>query len=194
MAELSTEPETQEVLDAPAIDQILADLAGFGIADTEQMITITVKNRKVDLRLTNLSVDDEIQALLANLEVKGHVWVHQMRCDLLSKAISFINGAAITESTTALDPKTKDERPIRPLLRDLLLGWGNQVVLVLWKIYMVHCQTVEDNLTDQLPDSVVMTKVEERFMQQVADELKAVGISAITDTMDAASTDETPAE
>ena len=97
----------------------------------------------------------------------------------------------ITEDTTAIDPKTKEERPIRPLLRDLFKRWGNQVILVLWKIYMVHCQTVEDNLVEQLPDSVVMTKVEERFMQQVADELKAVGVAAMTDTLEVASTDET---
>lgn len=183
-------PDSPETLDAQAIDQILADLEGFGIADTDQLISITVKGKKVDLRLTNLSVDDEIQALVANLEIKGHVWVHQMRCDLLSRAVCYINGAVVSNDTTAIDPKSKEERPIRPLLRDLFLRWGNQVILVLWKIYMVHCQTVEDNLVDQLPDSVVMTKVEERFMQQVADELKAVGVAAVTETLEVASADD----
>jgi hypothetical protein len=195
MTELAPElgaPVPEETLDPLGLDQILADLSGFGITDTEQMVTITVKGKQVNLRLSNLCVDDEITALVANLEIKGQVWVHQMRCDLLSRAVSWINGAKITDDLIATDPLTKEERPIRPILRNLLQHWGGEVVLVLWKIYMVHCQKVEDNLVEQLPDSVIMTKVEERFMQQIADELKAVGISAVTETLEAAMPSERP--
>jgi hypothetical protein len=195
MAELNPEAATPtlEVLDPEAIDQILADLRGFGIADTEQMISLTVKGRAISLRLANLCVDDEIQALIANLELKGHAWVHQMRCDLLSRATTWINGVRVTEDMVAKDPLTHQDRPIRPLLRDLYLRWGFQVVLVLFKIYMVHCQNLEDNLGEQLPDSTIMTEVERRFMQSVADELKAVNVAAISDTLDVALADTPPA-
>ena len=48
MPELSPELEPQEALDPQTIDQILADLEGFGIADTDQLISITVKGKKVE--------------------------------------------------------------------------------------------------------------------------------------------------
>lgn len=193
MSEATQDPtpiSVPDVLDAAEVDRILADMQGFGITDSEQLITMTVKNRTVNLRLANLSTDDEIHALIANLEIKGHVWVHQMRCDLLSRAVTWINGVTITKDLYATDPLSGETRPIRPILREMFLRWGGQPVLVLWKIYMVHCQRVEDNLTEQLPDSQIMTTVEARFLNQVAEELKAVGVAALTESVEEPESDE----
>lgn len=179
---ISTEALSQE-----QVAQVLVDLRGFGITDTEEAITITLQGRTVSLRLSTISPEDEIQTLIANLEIKGHAWVHQMRCDLLARAITWINGVKVEEGTYSTDPYTKEERPVRAIMRDVFRRWGKEVVLTLWKVYMVHCQRVEDNLIEQLPDSTIMTQAEARFMAQVADELKALGVEALTDTADVAS-------
>lgn len=182
---------TPDVMDPVEVERIIADLQGFGISDTEQLITMKVGNRTVNLRLANLSVDDEIQALLANHEIrdKGHVWIHQMRCDLLSRAVTWINGVRVTEDLVLHDSYAGKDRPVRPILRDTFLRWGYQAVLILFKVYMLHCQRMEDGLLEQLPDGQIMTEVERRFMEQVAEELKATGVSALASAMD--ETDET---
>jgi len=185
-----TESTTPDVLTPVEINSILSDITGFGITDTEEIITMTVKGREVRLRLSTVSPDDEVQALIANLEIRGHAWVHQMRCDILSRSITWINGVACGPTTFATDPYLGEDRPVRAILRDILGKWGKEAVLILWKVYMVHCQRVEDSLIDQLPDSTIMTQVEARFMAQIADELKAMGVEALTDTADVASADD----
>lgn len=176
----------QDVMDPDEVESVIADLQGFGISDTDQLITMKVGGRAVNLRLANLSVDDEIQALLANHEIrdKGHVWIHQMRCDLLSRAVTWINGVRVTEDLVLRDPVTGSDRPIRPILRDTFLRWGYQAVLILFKVYMLHCQRMEDGLLEQLPDGQIMTEVERRFMEQIAEELKATGVTALSSAMD----------
>ena len=178
-----TKEPLEEPLDPAFIDAILEGIRGFGIADTEQMVTMTVKGRTVNLRLSNLSPEDEIHSLIANSELKGHPWVQRMRCDLLAKAVTWINGVPVTDDLFATDPYTKEDRTVRAILRDMFARWGAQAVLVLWRIYMVHCQRLENNLIEQLPDAAIMTEVERRWMDLVADELKVVGVAALTGAM-----------
>lgn len=178
-----TKEPLEEPLDPASIDAILEGIRGFGIADTEQMVTMTVKGRTVNLRLSNLSPEDEIHSLIANSELKGHPWVQRMRCDLLAKAVTWINGVPVTDDLFATDPYTKEDRTVRAILRDMFARWGAQAVLVLWRIYMVHCQRLENNLIEQLPDAAIMTEVERRWMDLVADELKVVGVAALTGAM-----------
>ena len=183
----STDPTTPlGVLDPDEVNSILDSLKGFGICDNDQLITMTVNGRTVNLRVSNLSPEDEIKSLLTNVEIKGHAWVQQMRCDLLSRAITWINGVHVTDDTFAKDPYLLEDRPIRAILRDMFMRWGGQPVLIFWKIYMVHCQSIENNLMAQLPDAAIFTNAEARFMEQVADELKAVGVAAMSETADLA--------
>ena len=168
------------------MDAILMDLKGFGITDAEEIVTMTVQGRKIQLRIANVSNDDEITGMVRCETVKGHAWVQRMRCEILAKAITWINGADLSQVEYALDPYSGDERPIRLILVDLLMKWGQECVLTLWKIYMVHCQRIEDDLMEQLPDSQIMTETEKRFLARVEEELVTASAQAIAETADLA--------
>lgn len=183
-----TTPEItpQEEMSQEALDSLLNDLKGFGITDNEQIVTLTVDNRRLQIRLSNLSNDDEIFGMLRAEGLKGYPWIHRLRCELLAKAITWMNGVKIHDGLYAKDPYGDGDRPVRLILVDLLLRWGQEAVLVLWKIYMVHCQQLEDNLHEQLPDSAVMTEVERRYMARIEEELIAHGALAIQETAEVA--------
>ena len=74
---------------------------------------------------------------------------------------------------------------------DSLLRWGQEAVLVLWKIYMVHCQRIEDSLLEQLPDAQILTETERRFLSRMESELAELGANAIQETAEAAATGST---
>lgn len=192
MSELDLNPPAPGTLSPQDVAAILFDLKSFGITDAEEIITMTIKGKKIQLRVANVSNDDEIFAQIRAEGLKGYAWVQRMRCEILSKAITWINGVSLAEVDYALDPYTNEERPIRLILVDMLIKWGQEVVLVLWKLYMVHCQKIEDSLTEQLPDSLIMTEAEKRFMDRVGEELAAAGALAITETAELIATPITP--
>lgn len=180
-------------------DQLLSDIQGFGISSNEDLITINVRGRELKLQIANISPDDEIFAMERATGLKGYAWVQRMRCEILAKAITAINGVRVDTVPYSVDPldPNKGERPTRLILVDLLAGWGQEVVLVLWKIYLVHCQNLENELLEQLPDAQVMTEVEKRFMDRISAELEAIGVQAITETAAAVDTEtsgEAPSE
>ena len=101
-----------------------------------QLISISLMN--VNLRFTNLAFESSV---MGGLETDDSDRAHEMRCDLLSQALRSINDEVV-ENTTAIDPKTKEERPTREVYRDALLRWGNEVILQLWKLYRIHCRNL----------------------------------------------------
>ena len=171
-------------------DQLLNDLRGFGITSNEDLISINVRGRELKLQVANISPDDEIFAMERATGLKGYTWVQRMRCEILAKAITAINGVRVDAVPYSKDPLSPagDDRPTRLILVDLISGWGQEVVLALWKIYMVHCQNLENELLDQLPDAQIMTEVEKRFLDRISDELVAIGAQAVTETAVAADT------
>ena len=184
--------DVQESMDPMVLDALLVDLKGFGITDCEEIITIEMATRRVRLRISNVSNEDEIMSMLRADGVKGYPWIQQVRCEILARAITWIDGNVITDTTYAMDPYQKGvERPVRLILVDLIRKWGQEVVLALWKIYMVHCQRLEDNLSEQLPDSQLMTEAERRFMSRIEDELVAAGVSGIQEIAEAVATETT---
>lgn len=171
-------------------DQLLNDLRGFGITSNEDLISINVRGRELKLQVANISPDDEIFAMERTTGLKGYAWVQRMRCEILAKAISAINGVRVDSVPYATDPFKPEagDRPTRLILVDLISGWGQEAVLALWKIYMVHCQNLENELMDQLPDAQVMTEVEKRFLDRISDELATIGAQAVTEAAVAADT------
>jgi hypothetical protein len=67
----------------------------------------------------------------------------------------------------------KTMRDIQVVLRNLLKGWGEEIVEVLWKILMTHSQSIEDRLRLSLPESALMTEVESRLMEQARQQIDA---------------------
>lgn len=185
------EPTTFDPMSQEALDALLLDIKGFGIKDNEEIITMTVGGRRLQLRITNLSNEDEIFSMLRSEGLKGYPWIHRTRCELLARAITWINGVTIDEGLYANDPYGEGQRPVRLILVDTLLRWGQEAVLVLWKIYMVHCQRIEDSLMEQLPDAQILTETERRFLRRMEDELAELGAAAIQETAEVAASGST---
>ena len=175
----------EEIPQTLSIDDIIAGLQGFGIEDTEELITLTVGGKEVKLRLANIPSEAEIQALYSAEELKGHAWVTRIKCEVLSRSISWINGISLKDSASIfiVNPITGQEGNIRPILRDLLMGWGQEAVNVLWKILMVHCQKIEDRLYESLPEATTMTDVEKRFFQKALEEIEQINREIVKDSI-----------
>lgn len=180
---------TEEVQQLRTLDEIIKDLKGFGITESEEIITLNVGSRVVKLRISNLPAEEEINALLGAEEFKGHMWVQRIRAEILARAISWINGTPITGDEYIAHPlKEHISMNIRVVLRDILMTWGVETVSILWKILMVHNQKIEDDLIESFPDTVVMTRFEQRFFEQTMQELdearKGILSAVVSDTLD----------
>jgi len=164
--------------EAPApllsLEEIISDLKGFGIEETSELISFGASGKQIQLRLANIPTEEEIETLLAVEEYKGHAWVSRIKAEILSRAISWVNGIDLKDRKDEfiLDPTTHKESTLRVVIRNLIMGWGQEVVNVLWKILMVHCQKIEDRLFESLPDNQVMTEVEKRFIGQALKEIE----------------------
>ncbi len=169
----SVSPVEPEIIIPLTLDQIIADLKGFGIEDTDAPIVITASGKTVSLKLANIPTEDELATLLATEEYKGHAWIARVKGEILSRSISSINGLKLSEHKDNIinDLTTGEEVLLQTALRNMVMGWGQEVVNVLWKILMVHCQRLEDRLFESLPDSQIMTEVEKRFIQQAMQEI-----------------------
>lgn len=179
-----------------SLDDIIADLKGFGIEDLEEIITIKMKNgKKVDLRVSNIPTTDEMQSLLAVEGQKGYIWVKSVKIEILSRAISWVNGRSLRsltlEQRLVVDPTAVDDagkpikaiRDVQVVFRNLLKGWGEEIVEVLWKVLMTHSQGIEDRLRLSLPESALMTEVESRLMEQARQQIDAATESIIQESV-----------
>lgn len=175
-----------------SLDEIVAGLQGFGIEDFEEILTLESANRKIRLRLANIATEDEMIALMAVEGYKGYAWTQRIKCEILSRAISWIAidkapGINIrllpTEKRIAVDPKDGQQKDIQVVLRNLIVGWGEEIIGVLWKVFMVHCQRIEDRLVKAFPESATMTEVERRFLAQAMQEIEDSTREQIRDTV-----------
>lgn len=166
-----TSPQVDEPL---TLDQILSSLGGFGIEDTEETINIKSKGKTLQLRLANIPTEEELDTLLSTEEYKGHAWIARVKIEVLARSVSWINGTPVLNKHTeyVIDPVTQKEVTFFVALRTMMMGWGQEVINVLWKILMVHCQKIEDRLLESLPESSVMTEVEKRFLSQAIEEIE----------------------
>ena len=158
---------------------LLEDLKTFGITDSEDIITIVVKDKKVRIQVANVSNYDEIQASLRAEEFKGSNWIQTMRCEILARAVVMLGDFRVKDVPFARNPYTQEEEPTIRVLSDMFLHWGQEATLVLWKVYMVHCQKQEDALLGQLPDAAISTEVERRYLERVKEELEARTLDAL---------------
>jgi len=170
-----------------SLDEVLAGLTGFGIEDIEEILTIKMKDGKqVQLRISNIPTNDEMAALLAVEGQKGYSWIKSVKIEILSRAISWINGKSLRnltqEQRLVVDPTdTVDEdgkprkvvKDVQVVLRNLIRGWGEEIPEILWKILMTHSQRIEDQLRMGLPEATLMTEVEARLMEQARQQIEA---------------------
>jgi hypothetical protein len=191
-----------------SLDEVVAGLQGFGIEDFEEILTLQSVGRKIRIRLSNIATEDEMVALMAVEGQKGYAWTQRIKCEILSRAISWIalgDGPGVNlrtlsaEKRISVDPKDGLQKDIQVVLRNLITGWGEELVGVLWKVFMVHAQRIEDRLTQAFPDSAVMTEVEKRFMATALAEIDDATKNQIRETVaeifkeDGEAAEETPA-
>jgi len=170
-----------------SIDDIISGLRGFGIEDNEEILTIQASGRKHTLRISNIPSQEEMMALLAVEDFKGYAWVQRVKIEILSRAISYIDGISVRILTPAQrlvkDPTDNAavKKDIQVVLRNILAGWSQEVTNILWKVLMVHSQKIEDRLISSFPESAVMTEVERRFFEQALKEIDEVNKAVITE-------------
>jgi hypothetical protein len=168
-----------------SLDEVISGLKGFGIEEFEEILTIDAGGKVIKLRVSNIPTEDEMLSLMAVEGSKGYLWVQKVKVEILSRSISWVNGVQIRGlegvARNVVDPTDGARRDIQVVLRNILAGWGQEVLQVLWKVVCVHCQRIEDRLVQSFPDSAIMTEVEKRFMDQAIREIADQNKSLIAD-------------
>lgn len=152
------------------LDAILSDLKGLGVKELGVPLEIeTVSGRKVVFTISNIPTSQELEALLAAEEFKGHHWMQRIKCEVLSRAVTTLNGVRLADLQ---EPYVTDQLDnsrtvhIRSALRDLMFTWGPETLQVVWRVFMNHCQNLEDSLMASFPEAAVITEYERRFYEK----------------------------
>jgi len=199
------EPQpTATAAEPSSLEDVILGLKGFGIEENEEILTFIASGRTIRMRISNIPTEQEIHAQIATEDVKGYAWVQRIRCEILSRAITWIDGINIRELTDAQrivpDPTSKEKakRDIQVVLRNILMGWGQEIVQTLWKILMVHSDKIEKRLKQSFPESTILTEVERRFfdvaLKEIDDQAKAVVTDTLAETLEGELTDEDKTE
>lgn len=165
-----------------SLEEVVAGLKGFGIEELEEILTIkSGKGPEVKLRLANVPTTDEMLAVQAADDLKGYLWIKRVKVELLSRSISWVGlgpGTGISirdlpaDKRFVPDPTDKGQvKDVQIVLRNLILGWGQEVSEILWKVLMTHSQNIENRLSEQFPESAVMTDVERRLFEQARQQI-----------------------
>ena len=176
------------VMDIPrSLDDVVAGLRGIGISEFEEILTIKTQDRDVRLRISNVPTSDEMAAVLSAEECKGYHWVKKVKIELISRAISWIDGIDIrnlpTDRRFVKDPTDSQIRDVQVVLRNLILGWGQELVEVLWKVLMTHSQRIEDRFKEEFPQNATMTEVEQRLFAQARQQIEEINQSIIQESV-----------
>jgi hypothetical protein len=179
--------DTQEQAPAPvapeSIDAVIADLINFGLDEIAEPFPITVGKRKIWLKFSNITSEDDIAASLAAEGQKNYVYFLQVKLEIMARSITYLNGIKVSDfmTTPIIDPTDGLPKDIRAVLRSLIRSWGTEVQQVLWKLLMVHSQKIEDSLYASFPEAALFTDVERRIRAQAMEELEKEYEAVITD-------------
>lgn len=162
-----------------SLDEVIAGLKGFGIEEFEEILTIKSKSggRALRIKINNVPTSDEMLAVQAADEFKGYLWMKRVKVELLSRAISWIDGIDLRklEGDRRFVPDPTDGGTLKEyqvVLRNIIMGWGQELTEVLWKVLMNHSQTIEDRLRDQFPDNAKFTEVEMRLFERARKQME----------------------
>ena len=91
-----SETETVVPEKTPAsLADVLADLRGFGIEEFEEILTMDISGKKLQIKMSNVPTDQDLIAMLAVEGTKGYVFFQEIKVELLSRAVTWINGVDI---------------------------------------------------------------------------------------------------
>lgn len=155
-----------------SLEDVVAGLKGFGIEDFEEILTLKSKGKSLRIKVANIPTTEEMYGVQAADEFKGYLWIKRVKVELISRAISWIDGIDIrnlpNEKRFVPDPTdpNKSVRDIQVVLRNTIMTWGQELVESLWKVIMNHSQNIEDRLKDEFPQNAMMTEVEARLIDR----------------------------
>jgi hypothetical protein len=183
--------ENDNVIVPKSLDEVVAAMCGFGLEEVEEIIQFDASGKTVSLRISNIPTEQEIKALLAAEEYKGYAWIQRIRCEILSRAVTWANGISIRnltpEQRIVTDCTSKEEKKpkvdVQVVLRNIFLGWGQEVLLTLWKLLMVHSDKIEKRMQQNFPESTMMTEVERRLFESALKEIRDASKEVIEDTI-----------
>ena len=172
-AELETiAPSVPEQAPPKSLDDVVAGLKGFGIEEFEEILTLKSKAGDLRLKIANVPTSDEMLAVQAADELKGYLWIKRVKVELISRSITWLDGLDIRnlppEKRFVADPTDPNRaaRDIQVVLRNLMMGWGQELVETLWKVLMTHSQNIEDRLKNEFPQNAITTEAEARLIER----------------------------
>jgi len=180
-----------------SLDDVIAGLRGFGIEDFEEILSLTSKGKVLRIKIANVPTTDEMLSVQAADEFKGYLWIKRVKVELISRAISWIDGIDIrnlpNEKRFVPDPTDPNHavRDVQVVMRNLIMTWGQELVESLWKVLMHHSQTIENRLRDEFPQNALMTEVEARLIERAKKQMDE-SFQVIRDEQVAALYDTTP--
>jgi hypothetical protein len=187
--------------DSPkSLEEVISGLKGFGIEEFEEILTIKCKNRDLRIKIANIPTSDEMLSVQAADEFKGYLWVKRVKVELLSRAISWIEGIDLRNlplERRFMPDITDKDKPLRDyqvVLRNLIMGWGQELVEVLWKVLMTHSQNIEDRLKEQFPDNATLTEVERRLFERARKQIDEANKAILDEQVSARYDAEQPEE
>lgn len=175
-----------------SLDEVAASLQGFGIEEFEEILTLKSNGKVMRLRLSNICTEDEMMSLMAVEGLKGQVWTQNVKCEILSRAISWLQfgdkpGISLrslpADKRITKDPKDGQQKDIQVVLRNLIQGWGQELQSVLWKCFLAHAQRIEDRLVAEFPAAATTTDIEARFTALAMKEIEDSTKEQIRDTV-----------
>jgi hypothetical protein len=180
-----------------SLDDVVAGLKGFGIEEFEEILTLKCKGKDLRIKIANIPTSDEMLSVQAADEFKGYLWIKRVKVELISRAISWIDGIDIrtlaTEKRFVSDPTDPNHavRDVQTVLRNTIMTWGQELVESLWKVLMNHSQNIEDRLKEEFPQNAMMTEVETRLIDRARKQMDE-SFQVIRDEQVAALYDTTP--
>jgi hypothetical protein len=160
-----------------SLDEVVSGLKGFGIEEFEEILTLRSNGKVLKLKISNIPTAEEMLAVQAGDDLKGYLWIKRVKVEIISRSITWVDGIDILnmpkENRFVPDPTDPNRamRDIQVVLRNVLMGWGQEIVEILWKVVMNHSQNIEDRLTQEFPESAKFTDVEARLVQRARQEL-----------------------
>lgn len=158
-----------------SLDDVIAGLKGFGIEEFEEILTLKCSGKDVKLKIANVPTSEEMLAVQGADEFKGYLWIKRVKVELIARSITWIDGIDIRnlpkEKRFVTDPTDGTVREVPNVLRNVLMGWGQELVESLWKVLMTHSQNIEDRLKDQFPQNAIMTEVEARLIERAKQQM-----------------------
>ena len=119
---ISPAPEAPTPL---SIDEVLVDLRGFGIEEFEEIRTITVAGKTLQLKIANVPTEADLTAVIAVDGYKNYQFFQEVKIELLSRSINEVDISKMTPiQRRVTDPIDGFPKDIQVVLLGLIKSWG----------------------------------------------------------------------